>query len=522
MNDTPNPKRNVGRALLVAGLVVTLMCHLLGSWDLIRFKGSWRPVRSDSLDYEIPCYDVRPDGAEAGRVVIYTGFSGSAHVYFPLAVSLLRSGYAVRIAANSGSPKSKVPMSYDSHALESLEAARDFFEAAPDLPHFLMGHSEGTRFALRTGRELTSVDGVVLFSTISADMNTYQPPNVLILVAENDFINVERQSNVALISGTKLKRPDYEWTYGSFEHGTARRARIMPGTNHLTIAFDEASHREALDWLSRISGNQAGPVHISSRAKYPLLAIGAVVAALVAVCGIGLMFSQADPGAERKSIPAWALLLLVAAGWGLAAVLGASGLSVPEIPLLVYGRILVFFGIAGVPLLALALIRPRRGAGMPAGSWKARARVLGIALTLLLFDRWFMGVMPLGARLFWFGVAFLVSGAYFACEEFWRRGVQRATDWQTGFALGLAGSFIAALAIAGAAFFIGPPVGQFLVVGSVTAFVLLALCEIPATYLYTMTGDWLLSWFVRVSIFNGFLAGLVPLVSEAEFLNMIP
>jgi hypothetical protein len=412
-------------------------------------------------------------------------------------------------------------MSYDSHAVESLEAAREFFDAAPDPRHFLMGHSEGTRFALKSARELASVDGVVLFSTVSADLNTHQPQNVLILVAENDFANIERQSNVALISGTKLRRPDYERIYGSFEHGTARRARTIPGTNHLTIVFDETSHRETLDWLNRISGNQSVTVRISSRAKYPALAIGALVGALAAVCGIGLLYPRTTSTDEKKSIPAWALLLLVAAGWGLAAFLGALGLSAPEIPLLVYGRILVLFAVASVPLLILSLIKPRLGAGVPRGLWKARALLLAVTLTLLLFDRWFMGVMPLGARLFWFGVAFLVSGFYFACEEFWRRGVQRATDWQTGFALGLAGSFIAAVSIAGASFFVGPPVGQFLVVGSVTAFVLMALCDIPATYLYAATGDWLLSWFVRVSIFNGFLAGLVPLVSEAEFRTMI-
>ena len=521
MTEKPTSKRRIGQALLVAGIVLALICHLLGSWDLLRFKGNWQAVQSDGLDYDIPCYDMQPNGPEAGKVVIYTGFSGSVHIYFSLATSLLRSGYAVRIVANSGSPKSRVPMSYDSHALESLEAARSFFEASPELPYFLVGHSEGTRFAIETAHELTSVDGVVLFSTVSADMNTRRPPNALILVAENDYNNIQRQSTVALMNGTKLRHPDYDWTYGSIEDGNARRAQIMPETNHLTMAFDAAAHRAILDWVNGISGNQGEPIHIGNRAKYPMLAIGALLGALIAVGGIGTLFPRTAPTDKKKSIPAWALLLLIALGWGLAAFLGASGLSAPEIPLLVYGRILVFFAIAGVPLLLLAIVRPKLGAGMPAGSWKARATLIAVTLTLLLFDRWLMGVLPLGARLFWFAVAFLVSGAYFACEEFWRRGVQRATDWQTGFALGLAGSFVAALSIAGAAFFVGPPVGEFLVVGSVTAFVLMALCEVPATYLYSTTGDWLLSWFVRASIFNGFLAGLVPLVSEAEFLKMV-
>ena len=521
MTDKPTSNRKIGQALLAAGIVLTLVCHLLGSWDLLRFKGRWHTVQADGLDYDIPCYDMQPNGPEAGKVVIYTGFSGSVHIYFSLATSLLRSGYAVRIVANSGTPKSTVLMSYDSHALESLEAARSFFEAAPELPHFLMGHSEGTRFAIETAHHLTSVDGVVVFSTVSADMNTRSPPNVLILVAKDDFNNIQRQSSVALMNGTKLRRPDYDRTYGSIKDGNARRAQVMPETNHLTIAFDAAAHRATLDWVNGISGNQGEPINIGSRIKYPALAIGVVIGALIAVGGIGFLFSRTAPADEKKSIPAWALLLLIAAGWGLAAFLGASGLSAPEIPLLVYGRILVFFAVAGVPLLLVAIVRPKLGAGMPAGSWKARATLLALTLTLLLFDRWLMGVLPLGTRLFWFAVAFLVSGAYFACEEFWRRGVQRATDWQTGFAIGLAGSLIAALSVAGAAFFVGPPVGEFLVVGSVTAFVLMALCEVPATYLYATTGDWLLSWFVRVSIFNGFLAGLVPLVSEAEFLKMV-
>jgi hypothetical protein len=521
MSDKPTSKRRIGRALLAAGIALTLLCHLLGSWDLIRFNGRWLEVQSEGLGYDIPCFDMHPGGPEAGRVVIYPGFSGSVQIYFPLAITLLHSGYAVRIVAHSGTSKSKVRMSYQSHALESLEAARAYFADRPDLPHFLAGHSEGTRFALKTARELSGVDGVLLFSTISAEMNAKEPSNVLILVAENDFNNIMRQSRVALMNGTKLARPEGDRTYGSFKQGTARRAQIISEANHLTIVFDEASHRAALDWLKEISGGPSGSMRISSRVKYPVLAVGAVLGALLAVGGIGVLFRRSAPTDEKKSISDLAFVLLVGVGWLLAAFVGASGLGAAKIPLLVYGRILVFFAVAGAPLLLLAIARPKLGAGMPSGSWAARATLLALTLTLFLFDRWLMGVMPLGARLFWFAVASVVSGAYFACEEFWRRGVQRATDWQTGFALGLIGSLFAALSVAGASFSIGPVVGQYLVVGSVTLFVLMALCEIPATYLYTMTGDWLLSWFVRVSIFNGFLAGLVPLVSEAEFRDMI-
>jgi hypothetical protein len=215
------------------------------------------------------------------------------------------------------------------------------------------------------------------------------------------------------------------------------------------------------------------------------------------------------------------MLLLTLAGWALAAVLANVVTLGQQIPLLVYGRGLIFFAIAAAPLAITAAARLKLGAGTPRGAWTTRVILIGLTATLLLFDLWLAGVMPTGRRLFWFSLAGAITGGYFALDEFLRRGVQRATDWQTGFALGLAGSLIAALSVGGAAFFMPPPVGEFLTAGAVTLFVLMAACEVPATYLFATTGDWLLSWWVRVTIFNGFLAGLVPLVTEMGFREMI-
>lgn len=543
MSDNQDRKRRVGLALLWGGLAVALVCHLLGSGGLIRHGGTRVSVASETLGYDIPCYDAKPIGEEIGRVVFYGGFAASYQSYLPLTLTLLRSGYAVRLVASSGSPNSGVPMSYGSHATESLEAARPFFEARPDLPHFTMGHSEGTRYAMRTARAIPSVDGVVALSTVSPALDKTRPPNVLMLVAENDFANIQRQTNYALMSGTKLKRPEMNKTYGDLASGTARRVQVVAGANHMSIAFDKVAQQGILDWLNGTSGAPVAPGRVEGWRKFLVSALGALIGVILAVGGIGLVFrrtdgaesstetkdtssedetDKVDSGGRAKGIPAWAMLLVFLVGWGAAALLGDSIAMTRQLPLLVYGRILIFFAIATVPLLAIGAIRPRLGAGLPRGSWRARCVLIGITLTLLLFDRWLVAVVPSGKRLLWFGVAFLITGAYFACDEFVRRGVQRATDWQTGFALGLAGSFIAALSVAGAAFFIGPPVGGFLVAGSVTMFVLMAACEIPATWLYATTGDYLLSWWVRVIVLNGFLAGLVPFVSEAQFREMIP
>ena len=548
MADNQERKRRLGRALLAGGVAMALVCHLLGNWELIRRGGTRLSIASDTLGYDLPCYDLLPAGPEKGRVVFYGGFASGFQSYFPVALTLLRSGYAVRLAATSGSPNSGVPMAYDSHALESIEAARPFFEARPDVPHFTMGHSEGTRYAMKTASEIVSVDGVVLLSTVSASLDKKRPPNVLIMVAENDFGNIKQQTKVALLSGTRIPNPELNRTYGDLAAGTARRAHVVPGANHLSIAFDKAAQQGILDWLNQISGAPTERVRVAGTAGFPALAIGVLLGALAAVGGIGLLFQRADSGGQgdgaessaetkgtdsrgetekvhsgnrTKGIPAWAALLLFVLGWGAAAFLAPSIAYAQDIPLLAYGRILIFFAVAAVPLLAMGGIRPRLGAGLPRGSWKARAALFGATLLLLLFDRWLLDVVPSGKRLLWFGVAFVITGAYFACDEFIRRAVQRATDWQTGFALGLAGSFIAALSIAGAAFFAQGPVGGFLVAGAATLFVLLAACEIPATWLYETTGDWLLSWWVRVAVFNGFLAGLVPFVSEAHFRQMI-
>jgi len=515
-------RRKIGLSMLVAGLVLALGCHLLGSRGLLKYGGSSHSLASDKFDYDIPFYEARPKTPEAGRVVIYPGWSGSVHTYFPLAISLLRSGYAVRLVARSGSPSSSARMNYASHDIESMEATRPFFSARPDVPHFLIGHSEGTRFALQIAREIPSVDGVILLATIASSMDTKQPANVLILVAENDHANVKQATRFALINGTNKKRPEYDRIYGSVEKGTARMATEMPGTDHRGVALVEASHRTILSWLNQISGNPNDRVPGHNAAKFLVLAVCAFLGAAVAVIGIGLFFPQTNPGSSENGMPAWALIILLLVGWGLAVLLGNSIPFVRRIPLLIYGRILVNFAIALVPLVLLAVFRPRLGIGIPRGPWKARMALLVVSLTLLLFDRWLVSVIPAGDRLAWFLLAAIVPGCYFLCEEFFRRKIQRATDWQTAFALGLAGSFIAALSVAGAGFLVvSIDIGQYLIIASATLFVLLAACEIPATYLFATTGDWLLSWWVRVSIFTGFIVGLVPFISEIELRRII-
>ena len=75
----------LGLAALAVGVALTLGCHLLGSWELMSYEGSWHSVASDRLGYEIQCYDAYPVKPEVGRVVFYCGFGLSIQDYFPLA-----------------------------------------------------------------------------------------------------------------------------------------------------------------------------------------------------------------------------------------------------------------------------------------------------------------------------------------------------------------------------------------------------------------------------------------------------
>jgi hypothetical protein len=522
MSDNLRNRTKLGLWILAGGIVIMLGFHLGGSWELLRFGGKWHAERSDRLKYRIPCYDARPNIAEAGRVFIIGTFDTSTQMYFPLTLALLRSGFAVRLVANSGSPNSAMPAYYESHGIESIEAARPFFNAEPDVPHFVIAYSEGTRYAVQAASEIETIDGVILISTVSAAIRKADPPNVLLLVAENDYVKVARQTKFALISGTKMSNPDFDKIYGDMQQGTARMAQALTGTNHISILAHESTQSSIITWLNKISENPNKEIALTNSARLPALAIGVLFGAALAVIGIGFLFSQNGKGVNGKSVHPWFLIALTGGGWGLAAILGNRITMSEQIPLLVYGRVLMFFVIATIPFLLLALIRPGLGAGIPRGTWKACGALIGVSLTLLLFDLWFLGVVPTGHRLFWFSLAFLVNGSYFAFDEFLRRGVQRSTDWQTTLALGLVGSLIAAISIAVAAFSVGGSIGEFLIAGSVTLFVLMVAGEIPGTYLFAVTGDWMLSWWVRVSIFNGFLVGIVPLISEAKLLEVTP
>lgn len=513
--------RKIGAVLLIAGLAVSLMAHFVGSRELMRYDGGWKLISSPELGYGIKVYDAHPPESEYGRVVISGGFGSGAQIYFPIAITLLRAGYAVRLVNHSGTPNSPLRMYYDNHHIESSEAALDFVSGKAGVPLFLVGHSEGTKYAVVTGREIPSVRGVVITSPVTASIDSKQPPNVLILVAESDFDTVKRQAHLLLMNGVRQARPEFGTLYGDFGLGTARCAEIIKDANHFNIFLRRSTQRLLVDWLNGITGNSDEDVRTTNPLRFPVLAIFAIVGAGISVIGIGLFFPSAETLKFRKAFPPWVILLAFVAGWGPAPIIGGIIPFVPEIPLLVYGRVLALFAVAALPLVILAAVRPGAGAGVPQGPWGARLALMGLTATMLLFNHWLVGVIPTGSRLVWFLIAALITGSYLALDEFLRRATQAAADWQTGFALGLAGAFIAALSVAGAGFLLWSPLDQFLIGGSITLFVLMAGCEVFATYLYATTQDWFLSWWVRVTVMNGFLAGVAPMLSEDAFRGMV-
>jgi len=269
----------------------------------------------DEASFAVPAFGVaRPPG-----VVLMHGFALDRRSMSSLARALAAAGYAVLCIDAPGHGENRAPFDpvwarSDVHA-GVFGRAVDFLRASPLVDGGRIavgGHSMGASAALDYATRDSGLDATLLISGGRVLAGPYQPPNVLVVVAETDPPETaSRLSKLASkLAGTDVL-PEGE-TRGDLVSGRGVRRVVVPGTDHLGVIFSAGTAEEVVAWLDASFGIDRGQVLSTADPRLPLLAL-AMLAALLVLPGLGFLVGRLVPSLEALSgagAGAWLTLIV--------------------------------------------------------------------------------------------------------------------------------------------------------------------------------------------------------------------
>lgn len=280
----------------------------------------------------VPIEVFAPDDAAGGQparagVVVVHGFSGNRQLMYGFGFALARSGYAAALLdfAGHGASLDRLPGEFDEARYQKLAAnlatAIAHLQRDWDIPReriAILGHSMGASVVTRYAVEHPDTPATVALSLgefggrLPAQAD--RPRNLLILVGAAEFAGFLNGS----ANGLRAAYPDGQagQTYGDFIAGTARRLVLVPGVEHITILFSNATYREAAGWLDAAFDMPPSPIPAGdSRMPWVLMVC---LAAAIGFYPLARLVLPARPlpvpsGADRPLPARTALLIVLAA-----------------------------------------------------------------------------------------------------------------------------------------------------------------------------------------------------------------
>lgn len=201
--------------------------------------------------------------AAAPVVLIAHGFAGSQQLMQPFALTLARNGFIAITFDFPGHGRNPTPMrgglADQDASLRTLMAsmaemggfARGLAGAGGQ--YALIGHSMASDIIVRHAQAEPAVQtsvGVSLFApSIDADSPGNSPRNLLVIsgALEPQMMATEALRVVGRVGGADAR---LDTTYGRIDDGTARRATLSPGVEHIGVLYSAHTQAETLAWLN--------------------------------------------------------------------------------------------------------------------------------------------------------------------------------------------------------------------------------------------------------------------------------
>lgn len=214
-------------------------------------------------------------------VVISHGFAGSQQLMRPFAVSLAKNGYLAVTFDYFGHGRNPEALRGDVTKVEGatrmlLEQTREVVDYALALPAAgdglaLLGHSMASDIIVRYAQSDARVKTTIAVSMFSPAVTPTEPPNLLMIVGSLEGFLREEALRVLAMSADD---PVPGETYGQFEDGSARRAAIAAGVEHVGVLYSPDSMREAVNWLDQVFSREGSGYADNRGGAVALLILG--------------------------------------------------------------------------------------------------------------------------------------------------------------------------------------------------------------------------------------------------------
>jgi dienelactone hydrolase len=393
------PERPVHTPLRVVALLLALVAAAVGAAGLATADRGVE--RRSAVVAGVPVEVARPTKT-TGRlpgVVVAHGLGASRQLMRGFADTLARRGYAVELVdlAGHGANTERLPGTGEGPAAEArldhdLDVAVGHLRAIPWVDGErigLLGHSMGAAAVLRYAGAHPAVRATVAISQGSMPLtgSASRPRDLLLLAGGLEFAGYRDGAVAALRAAYPQGRTGV--TYGDPRAGTARRAVIVGGVEHVSVLFNPLTHREVAAWFDAAFGHPGTGgvgVHPVQRAGSAMLLHLAAVLSFGAIAS-ALLRRAPGPGGERRRIPL-PVALGVPAGAVMAAVPAMAVLPQDWLPVAMAGPLAGFLGVVGVVILAAVRFTARaagRNAHGRSRTATAAAAVVLIVVTVVSF-----------------------------------------------------------------------------------------------------------------------------------------
>ena len=435
-------------AWAVAGLA--LVAISIGVWQLERSREGVS-IESQRLG-ATPVTLFRPvqSFGPTPVVLIAHGFAGSQQLMQPFALTLARNGYVAITFDFPGHGRNAAPMT--GGLADHNESLRVLLKAMDEMGVYasrlagtgagpgryaVVGHSMASDIIVRHAQTHPAVQasvGVSLFApSITATTPADSPRNLLVIDGglEPQVMADEALRVVGDVAGPAAAQ---DVTYGRFADGTARRATLSPGVEHIGVLYSAHTLGESLAWLDQAFGRPpAQRPFIDARGPWlGLLLLGVVALAWPLAMLLPRAAGQEPPWRGKPPRPGWlawrrqfALALVPA----VLTPLLLWKLPTDFLPLLLGDYLALHFVLYGVLTLAGLAWAGRR---LPRANAAALAGAIMLASTWALLaigvpvDRYVFNVSPDAVRLPLIALMFASALPYFLADEWFTRGAGAA------------------------------------------------------------------------------------------------
>lgn len=339
--------------------LVVLLLGGAGVWLLAGAGGN--AGRKHVVSSGVPLDEVHPANLASGErrpgIVVAHGFAGSARLMTQFGDTLAAHGYVVVLLDFSGHGANRNPLPDDNGTNDALQqdlsVAVAHLRTLPDVDPFrigLVGHSMGATAVTRYAAEHPDIAATVAISLPDGSVALPgRPANLLLLVGGLEFPGFHRAADQAIAAGA----PN-------------RRAKTVPGVEHISILYAPRAHRATAAWLDSAFGNQANPAPAPSPVRRVSGAALLMLALAIGLVPLGrLLLGPRTRGFPRLEAPLIGRAAAVAAVAAIPAALLAPLLPTADLPLALGGYLVGLVTVTGILTLGYALRRRTPSAATP-------------------------------------------------------------------------------------------------------------------------------------------------------------